>query len=320
MAATAASSSNTPKRTKSLFVDVQGVLAPWNIDVSNVLYAIMYRPYPGDVFITSYPCSGGTWLSTLLYALTHTGKHPVDYTALSRDVLFLERMGRKVEDVAPPRRLKTHLPAKKLRLSQAAKYVYLVRDYRACCVSLYEQMSARAPEYRFSGVSFEDFFERFIAGKVEDNDYFDHVSSWWDHRNSPNYYFMSLENLKKNFEQVVRDLAEFLGGPAERLVRDDQRLKELRQLLIYDCSLTTPSNGTSPPPNYLRDGQCYINCVNCSNRWKDILSEEQVATLTQRFVERTKGQPLKDLLGTLEEPTEAQNVAADSDEAIRVDS
>ncbi|KAL1457304.1 hypothetical protein MTO96_043529 [Rhipicephalus appendiculatus] len=263
MAATTASSSNPPKRTKSLFVDVQGVLAPWNIDVSNILYAIMYRPYPGDVFITAYPCSGGTWLSLLLYALTHTGKHPADYTALSRDVLFLERMGRKVEDVAPPRRLKTHLPAKKLRLSQAAKYVYMVRDYRACCVSLYEQMSARAPEYRFSGVSFEDFFERFIDGQVEDNDYFDHAA------------------------------------PAERLVRDDQQLKELRQLLIYDCSVTTPPSGTSPPPNYLRDGQCYINCVNCSNRWKDILSEEQVERLTRRFTERTKGKPIENLLGPL---------------------
>ncbi|KAH6939467.1 hypothetical protein HPB50_018500 [Hyalomma asiaticum] len=100
-------------------------------------------------------------------------------------------------------RLKTHLPAKKLRLSQAAKYVYVVRDYRDCCVSMYEQMSARAPEYRFSGVTFEDYFERFIAGKVEDNDYFDHVNSWWEHRSSPNYYFVVLENLKRNFEQVI---------------------------------------------------------------------------------------------------------------------
>ncbi|KAH6939469.1 hypothetical protein HPB50_018502 [Hyalomma asiaticum] len=109
MAATATSSSNSPKRTKSFFVDVQGVLAPWNSNVSNVLYAIMYRPYPGDVFVTCYPCSGGTWLSMLLYALTHTGNQPVDYTELSQDVLFLERMGRKVEDVAPPRRSAHHV-------------------------------------------------------------------------------------------------------------------------------------------------------------------------------------------------------------------
>lgn len=312
MAATAASSSKSPKRTKSFFVDVQGVLAPWNSNVSDVLFAMMYRPYPGDVFINCYPCSGGTWLSMLLYALNHGGRRPVDYTALSRDVLFLERMGRKVEDTAPPRRLKSHLPAKKLRLSQAAKYVYVVRDYRDCCVSLYEQMTTRALDYRFAGVTFEDYLERFVAGAVEDNDYFDHVNSWWEHRSSPNYFFVLLENLKKDFEHVVKDLGEFLGGPAERLVRDDHRLKELHRLCTYDCSLNTPPKGASlspPPPEYLRDGRCYINCLNCSNRWEAALSEEQATRLVQCFTERTKGTPLEDLLGTLGQ-SNAQSAAA----------
>lgn len=293
--AAASASSSPPRKSKSFFVEVQGVLEPWNSNVGDVLFAMMYRPYPGDVFVSCYPCSGGTWVSLLLYALTHSGQMPADHAQLLRDVLFLEGLGRKVEDVAPPRRLKTHLPAKKLRLSQAAKYVYVVRDYRDCCVSLYEQMVARASDYRFAGATFDDYFQRFVAGQVEDNDYFDHVASWWERHRSPNFFFLLLENLKKNFEQVVADLGEFLDGPAGRLVRDDCRLKELRELCTYDCS---KPGAALLPPEYLRDGKCYINCLHCCGRWQAKLSNDQAAKLDRRFAERTKGTSLEDLFST----------------------
>lgn len=297
-----ASSSTTPKRTKSFFVEVQGVLEPWNSNVSDVLFAIMYRPYPGDVFVASYPCAGDVWLSMLLYALTHNGTPPADHAQLSGDVLFLERLGRKVEAIAPPRRLRTHLPAKKLRLSRAAKYVYVVRNYRDCCLSLHHHMTSRASDYRFKDATFEEYFERFLAGQVEDNDYFDHLTSWWEHEGSQNFFFVLLENLKKNFDKVLVQLGEFLGGAAERLVHDEQRLKEMRALCTYDCAVAEDESSKSeykqPPAEYLRDGSCYLNCLHCCRHWKAKLSDEQAERLAKRFHERTANTPIEHIFTT----------------------
>ncbi|KAH9370401.1 sulfotransferase ssu-1-like [Haemaphysalis longicornis] len=301
-------SSSSPKRTKSFFVEVQGVLEPWNSNVSDVLFAIMYRPYPGDVFVTSYPCAGDVWLSMLLYALTHDGTPPADYAQLSGDVLFLEKLGRKVEAVAPPRRLRTHLPAKKLRLSRAAKYVYVVRNYRDCCLSLYDHMTSRASDYRFKDATFEEYFECFLKGQVEDNDYFDHLASWWEHEGSQNFFFVLLENLKRNFDKVLVQLGEFLGGAAERLVHDAQRLKELRALCTYDCAAAEEGSAKGgsakvehrqPPAEYLRDGSCYLNCLRCRRHWKAKLNDEQAERLDKRFQERTAGTPIEHIFTTL---------------------
>lgn len=295
-------SSSSPKRTKSFFVEVQGVLEPWNANVSDVLFAIMYRPYPGDVFVASYPRAGDVWLSMLLYALTHDGSPPADYAQLSGDVLFLEKWGRKVEDVAPPRRLTTHLPAKKLRLSRAAKYVYVVRNYRDCCLSLYDHMMTRASEYRFKDATFEEYFERFLKGQVEDNDYFDHLLSWWEHEGSQNFFFVLLENLKKNFDKVLVQLGEFLGGAAERLVHDEQRLKKLRELCTYDCAVEKDSDkgeDKQQPAEYLRDGSCYLNCLRCRTLWKTNLNDEQAERLDKRFHARTVGTPIEHIFAML---------------------
>lgn len=283
---------STSKHRRPSFVEVQGVLEPWNCDVSHVLFAIMYRPYPGDIFIASYPCCGGAWVSLLLFMLTNDGRQPANQRELSQEVLFLEGLGRKVENVAPPRKLLTHLPAKKVRLSPAAKYIYVVRNYKDCCVSLYEFMAKRAADYRFKDGTFEDYFESFMAGTVEDNDYFDHLVSWWAHRNDPNFYFILLENLKENFEECVVELAQFLEGRAERVVQDAEKLKRLVEVGTFDCSKSESERGL----DYLREGSCFANCVRCvSGYWRKLLTEEQAERLDAKFYERTKGTPLEEL-------------------------
>ncbi|KAG0427697.1 hypothetical protein HPB47_025282 [Ixodes persulcatus] len=283
---------STSKIRKPSFVEVQGVLAPWNCDVSHVLFAIMYRPYPGDVIVASYPRCGGIWVSLLLYMLTHDAKQPEDQKAFFQDCLFLEELGRKVEDVAPPRKLQTHLPAKKLRLSPAAKYIYVVRSYKDCCVSLYDFMITKAADYRFKDGTFDEYFQSFIDGTMENNDYFDHLVSWWAHKNDPNFFFVLLENLKNNFEKCVVEMAEFLEGRAARLVRDAEKLKRIVDLGTFDCSKLERDRGL----DFLKEGDCFMNCVSCVDEyWKARLTEKQSESLDLKFYEKTMGTPLEEL-------------------------
>lgn len=271
---------------------MEGVLEPWACDVGHVLFAIMYRPYPGDVFVASYPRCGGAWVAYLLYMLTNDGEEPSSQNQLTLEIPSLECVGRKVEDLAPPRKLKTHLPASRMRLSPAAKYIYVIRNYKDCCVSLYEFMTARAADYRFCDGTFEDYYDSFLAGTVEDNDYFDHLISWWRHRDQPNFFFLSVENLKENFQKQIIDMAEFLEGPAARLVRDPEKLRRLVSRGTFDCSQRDEGFGVS----YLRDGDCFMNCVRCvSGYWRRRLTEDQARRLDEKFRERTKGSPLEQL-------------------------
>ncbi|KAJ7336540.1 aryl sulfotransferase [Desmophyllum pertusum] len=45
--------------------------------------------------------------------------------------------------------------------------------------------------------SWETFFDQFIKGEVSYGLWFDHVLSWWEHRDDPNILFVKYEDLKE---------------------------------------------------------------------------------------------------------------------------
>lgn len=79
-----------------------------------------------------------------------------------------------------------------------------------CCVSFYHHTENIAG-YNFQGGSFDDYFELFINGQVDYEDYFDCVMSWYEHRNDPNVLFITYEELKKDTVKNVLKIAEFMG-------------------------------------------------------------------------------------------------------------
>ncbi|KAL3219891.1 hypothetical protein MRX96_005650 [Rhipicephalus microplus] len=108
------------------------------------------------------------------------------------------------------------------------------------------------PWYRFTGGSFDDFVDAFVRGKVTYGDYFDHLLSWYDHRNDPNVLFLTYEDLKKDPTTSVLRIADFLGAReyGERLrthpdvlekVLNGMSLESMRKLTFT----IEVSNGTS---------------------------------------------------------------------------
>lgn len=54
------------------------------------------------------------------------------------------------------------------------------------------------------------WFDQFVKGQVQRGDWFDHVVSWWEHRDCDNILFLKYEDLKKDTAATLHLIAEFL--------------------------------------------------------------------------------------------------------------
>ncbi|KAL1414124.1 hypothetical protein MTO96_000943 [Rhipicephalus appendiculatus] len=64
----------------------------------------------------------------------------------------------------------------------------------------------------------------FTTGKLSYGDYFDHVLSWYEQRDRPNVMFFTYEDVKKDVQLWVMNIAEFLGEKYAQTLRKDPEL------------------------------------------------------------------------------------------------
>lgn len=175
--------------------------------------ALSYKHRPGDVFIVTYPKCGTTWLQYIIYHIYTKGAPMTSIKHFADSVPFLERTGAEVlSDLPRPgSAIKTHMLYDAERISEQAKYIYIVRNPYDCCVSFYHHFKI-FPIYQFEDGTFDEFFEMFLQGEVEFGDYFDHLISWYPHRNDANVLFLTYEDLKRDTRGWILKIAEFLGN------------------------------------------------------------------------------------------------------------
>lgn len=173
--------------------------------------ALSYKPREGDLFITGFPKCGTTWMQHIVFSILNDGVAPQDMIEFTMRVPFLERVGAEGAERMPrPGAIKSHLPYDKIPLSKDAKYIYLARNPYDCCVSFYYHAKG-FPVYQFQNGTFDEFFDMFIEGRVDYGDYFEHLLSWYDHRQDPNVFFLTYEDLKRDTKSWILRLAQFMG-------------------------------------------------------------------------------------------------------------
>ena len=176
---------------------------------------------PDDTWICTFPKCGTTWTQEMVWCL----KNKLDFakaksTSQNVRVPFLEMSGLmprappnsigNVNDMESPRIIKTHLALGMLPqgfLEKASKIIYVVRNPRDTCVSLYHHWKLL---HTYTG-SFEDFADLFLndlCGHYAP--FFPHVLKYWENRSSPNMLFITYEEMKKNLRAVIRRTASFL--------------------------------------------------------------------------------------------------------------
>ncbi|KAH7972049.1 sulfotransferase ssu-1 [Rhipicephalus sanguineus] len=197
----------------------------------NLRSAMSYRPRDDDVFLVSYPKCGNTWLQKIVSAVFNCAESSGESGGAQQEELstYLDFVGAEgARSLARPAYIKSHLPYDKHPCSPKAKYIYITRNPYDCCVSFYYHTRG-LPTYRFQDGTFDEFFDMFVEGKVDYGDYFDHLLSWYAHRDDPNMLFITYEQLKKDTADWVQKIADFLDKEqyGDRMRKHPELLKQV---------------------------------------------------------------------------------------------
>ncbi|CAL1276719.1 unnamed protein product [Larinioides sclopetarius] len=306
----------------SQFVDGFQIPAAFSADAFRSV--VQYKPRDDDVFIVTYPKCGTTWTQHIVLLIFRQGKPAESQMEFFSAAPFLEITGAKgAENMPRPGALKIHLPFHLTPWSDKAKYIYVTRNPKDCCVSFYHHMK-NLPGHGFKG-TFDQFCELFISGNTDYGDYFDHLMGWYEHRNDPNVLFMTYEEMKENPEASVLKLASFIDEEkyAKPLRDDPEKLQNILKYSSFKHMKETVNKGfeelfSMPEEEILKselpetmkrmltgeilkkDLQAKPPAMNFIRKgitgdWKNYFNEDQSKRLDRKFAERTKGTDLPNL-------------------------
>jgi peroxiredoxin len=238
-----------------------------------------FVPRADDIFVVTYPRSGTTWMQMILYQLTTDGA--MDFPHITTVCPWFERSlkdGTAYDALPGPRVFKSHLPYRKIPRGPC-KYIYVARDGKDVAVSYYHFYTAHMG---FKG-TFDEFFERFLGGRVHYGSWFRHVRGWWEQRDDRNVLFLRYEELAADLPGSLRRIAAFCGleVPPERWPGIVERCGFAfmkRHESQFDPLTAMLHEQGFRPNSHLREGR--------SGAWGDRLSRRQVRRFDKTFTKR----------------------------------
>lgn len=193
--------------------------------------ALKYEAQAGDNFVVTFPKCGTTWTQHIVYLIYHDGVPPssgVDFYMFNP---FLEMFGADaVRERTQPGLIKTHLPYRLVPFHPQAKYIYVCRNPKDCCISFFHHTRGFAA-YDYNDGKFENYFDIFLSGETDFGDYFEHVLSWYGHRNDTNVLFIHYEDMKEHPEKFVLMIAKFLDEKKHQLLLENEAM--LKNIVEY---------------------------------------------------------------------------------------
>ncbi|KAM7313911.1 sulfotransferase ssu-1-like [Ixodes scapularis] len=306
--------------------DVEGLYLCRVFQEKAIRSALSYEPQPNDVFIVSYPKCGTTWMQYIAYSIFNDGVCPQDMINFIKSAPFLEFLGAEGAKSMPrPGAIKTHLPFDKQPYSERAKYIYITRNPYDCCVSFYYH-TKNFPAYQFDNGTFDEFFDLFVQGRVDYGDYFDHLLSWYAHREDPNVLFVTYEDLKKDSKSCILKVADFIGEDYGKRLRNQPAVLER---IVSTTSLESMKSLNKGMKNWTKSlddvdpqevpgslllmkeslGDLWKKPVSGDfvrkgiiGDWKNHFSPKQVEQMKERIALKTKGSDVMTLWNDLDLP------------------
>ena len=249
-----------------------------------------------DVIVATYGKSGTTWIQQIVGQLVFAGDPEVTIGEIS-PWLDLRIMPpdtlERLEAQAHRRIVKTHLPLDALTFSPKAKYIYIGRDGRDVVWSLYNHhVSANQRWYDALnntpgrvGPPIEKpdpDIRRYFLTWLEQNGapfwaFWENVSSWWDARSLPNVKLVHFNDLKRDLEGEMRDIAAFLDCEIP-----DDRWPAILEHCTFDW-MKAHAEKVAPLRGAIFEGGAttFFN-KGVNGRWRDVLTAEDVAAYERR--------------------------------------
>lgn len=215
-------------KLQPIFQLIDGIKIPLGFDGDKLRSALKYQASSGDIFIDTFPKCGTNWTKRIVELLIGGKDVASEKDGYGLATTFFEMVGKDTIAALPePRIVTTHLAYQLMPKHPAAKYIYVVRNPKDCCVSFFHH-TKKTKAYHFEQGTFEDYLQLFIKGETSFGDYFEHLVSWYPHVDEPNVLFLTYEGMKKDPAAAVLKIAKFLDvRDAELLDADSNRFKEV---------------------------------------------------------------------------------------------
>jgi aryl sulfotransferase len=273
------SSEHAPRKLRNIVVDSRR----WN--------DFQFRD--DDIVIATWSKSGTTWTQQIVAQLIFDADQTVYGQALSPwiDGFPFSDVLQAAEAQTHRRFLKTHLPADALRMSDKAKYIYVGRDARDVFWSWHHHHMSFSdaflshmnslPDRDGGPMPFPDpdirasYLHWLAADDVPCGSFWAHVQSWWDIRERPHVLLLHYANLKADTAAAVRQIASFLEIDLDEAklpaILDHCSLDHMRKLADEWDVLT----------HVFKDGASSFINQGTNGRWREVLSEEEIARCDQ---------------------------------------
>lgn len=175
-----------------------------------VARGLAFEPRASDVFIATYPKCGTTLMQQIVHGLRTSGD--MDFRDISEVIPWLELaadlgLDPTAAQRAEPRAYKTHLAWN--GLPKGGRSIYLLRDPEAALISFYHFFSGWF--FEPGAFDLETFALDFVLSREGNGDYWEHLVSWWPHRNDPDVLYLLYEDVVADLPAGVRRVAAFLG-------------------------------------------------------------------------------------------------------------
>ena len=186
-----------------------------------------------DVYLCSYPRTGSTWLSEILWLLgndldfekARSIVQQVRNPTIEISCLFAEDKDKAewlnhsmkgknsvefIEQLEGRRLIKTHLPwnmlPEQLKSSSDVKIVYTMRNPKDQAVSYYHYCLLAHQ----INCSFDEFIEVFLANRMVYGSSSQHMIDFYKRRHQPNILLVKYEDMKRDLPSVIRQCADHL--------------------------------------------------------------------------------------------------------------
>ncbi|XP_060091074.1 sulfotransferase 1C1-like [Heteronotia binoei] len=217
------------KVTRNEIAEVEGI--PFTTKTYDIWDKIWtFQAKSDDLLIATYAKAGTTWTQEIVDMIQHDGdtekcrRAPTAERQPFIEWVIHESLPSGLDQalkIPSPRTLKTHLPVQLVPPSfweQNCKIIYVARNAKDNAVSYYHfhRMNQIMPEPG----TWEEFLEKYLAGKVLWGSWYDHVKGWWRAKDNHRILYLFYEDIKKNPRREIQKVMQFLEKDLDNEILD----------------------------------------------------------------------------------------------------
>ncbi|KAK9073591.1 hypothetical protein SSX86_007915 [Deinandra increscens subsp. villosa] len=225
-----------------------------------------FQALPTDIFLTTYPKSGTTWLKALAFAIMNRTKfkigvdscpnHPLRTVSPHDCVPFMESDSFLNNPSYANGLMATHIPYTSLPksiISSDCRIVYLYRNPKDVLISYWHFLNKFKDDVS-TPTKLDDAFELFSKGMSAFGSFWDHVTGYYKAslERPDKVLFLKYEDLKNGPENKVKKLAKFIGNPFTQDEEYDGSIQKIIDLCSFE-NLSEVNKGRKQSSKILSD-------------------------------------------------------------------